>query len=1140
MTRPPAEIDSICRQARQIADPAERSAFIERACGGDAALREQVDSALAADPTAALPPSGASDADETHALPGGTPDSGPAPAGAEHATIEEGPGSVIDRYKLVEQIGEGGFGVVYRANQEKPVRRQVALKVIKLGMDTRQVVSRFEAERQALAMMDHPHIAKVLDAGSTSTGRPYFVMELVDGVPITDYCDRHKVSFAERLRLFVAVCEAVQHAHQKGIIHRDIKPSNILVTHVDGRAVPKVIDFGIAKATEQRLNEDTMFTQLGQFIGTPAYMSPEQADPSTLDIDTRSDIYSLGVVLYELLTGATPFDTQTLRRAGLEEIKRVIREQEPSKPSTRLATLGNELTTIATLRGIEPRKLTSTLRGDLDWIIMRALEKDRGRRYETASDFARDIERYLRKEPVSAGPPSAIYRLGKFVRRHRAGVAVSAVAAMILPVFAAVMTVQARRVAVERDRSERVVEFQEEMLRSVEPRDMGRALIADLRERVEESARERNVTDQQLEATLKSFDILTFDIDTTDVARGIFDENILAPAIESIGEELADEPETRARLLQAVGRSYRSIGLHAKALEQFEEVEGIRQQALGPHHRDTLWIRTYIADTLQRVGRAAEGEQVYDESLALWEKHWGADDPRALDAAFGLGVLYLNTERYEEARALFERILPEQERVLGEDHTDIGGTLSNLATVLMNMELYDEVEPIIQRTLQIYEDKYGLDNRNTQYARMRLARLLSKQQRGDEAIAMMEEIIAYNQENLGGSHPSTLTAIDELGVVYSQQNEIQKSLEQHQRAFDLRREALGDSNPSTLTSMTSLAIRYSQAGDQQSSERLMRESLRLTEELLGPDHPETLQCVGNLGVTLWFQGRLDEAAPLFDQVYQWARKTYGDHHQETAFRANNLSILYVRLGRFDEAEALLDEVQAFRSAEYGEEDHRTLETVATLGYLAGERERWDEALEIYLDLFDKRKRVLGEKNLLTLESGFNLGVAYNHLDRSEDALPVFENNVALRREALGNEHSQTLDSITELAALYIDLGREDEARPLTEEVIATRVAQAEQPDATPAALNEAARLLVVCDFEDLRDAGKAVEFARRANEQSGNADALFLNTLAQAYHAAGQHDAAVETQRKAIAQLGPQAGEREEYRERLAEYESAM
>jgi WD40 repeat protein/serine/threonine protein kinase len=426
MNEPERQIMSLLGEAVEHGSPEERAAFLDKACAGDAGRRARVEKLLRAYQAAGN-------------FLQGNPPSSDAIATIDEPPVTERPGTVIGPYKLLEQIGEGGFGVVFMAEQTHPVRRKVALKVLKPGMDTRQVVARIEAERQALALMDHPNIARVFDGGETVTGRPYFVMELVRGIPITEFCDQNHLGVRQRLELFLSMCQAVQHAHQKGIIHRDLKPTNVLVTLHDNRPVVKVIDFGIAKATGQQLTDKTLFTNFAQMIGTPLYMSPEQAQMTGLDIDTRTDIYALGVLLYELLTGTTPLDGERLRTAGYDEIRRAIREEEPPRPSTRISTLGQAAATVSANRRSDPKKLSQFMRGELDWIVMKALEKDRNRRYESASAFAADVQRYLNDEAVLACPPTAMYRFRKFARRNKRAVAMASVVGLAVLLAVAVL-----------------------------------------------------------------------------------------------------------------------------------------------------------------------------------------------------------------------------------------------------------------------------------------------------------------------------------------------------------------------------------------------------------------------------------------------------------------------------------------------------------------------------------------------------------------------------------------------------------------------------------------------------------------------------------------------------------------------------
>src|SRR5688572_20813908 len=550
---------------------AEREAFLSEACGSDSHLKEQVLSLLRAE------------ADE-----GDSDFLKRTPLIRSTALITEKPGDKIGRYKLLQQLGEGGYGVVYMAEQEEPVRRRVALKVIKLGMDTKSVIARFEAERQALALMDHPNIAKVLDAGATDAGRPFFVMELVRGVKITDYCDQNNLTTEQRLELFTQVCHAIQHAHQKGIIHRDIKPSNILVTLHDGVPVPKVIDFGIAKATsDQRLTDKTVFTAFEQFIGTPAYMSPEQAEMSGLDIDTRSDIYSLGVLLYELLTGRTPLDPEELLRSGMNEMRRKIREDEPPRPSTRLSTMqAADLTTIAKNRQADAPRLIHLVHGDLDWIVMKCLEKDRTRRYETANDLATDLRRHLQSEPVTARPPTQLYRFRKLVRRNKLAVSAAAAVsvALILGLCVATWALMRERAAraraeeaerlarVEVIKSEKVTRFLRDMFHGVGP-------------------------------AIRRYDQGRSDEDTARLQR------VLAEACRRV-PELEGHPTVQADILTIVGSAFSELGDYTNAVTMHGRALTLRKAIYGNQHRD-------VAKSLQFLVAALKAQGLDDEAKEL-------------------------------------------------------------------------------------------------------------------------------------------------------------------------------------------------------------------------------------------------------------------------------------------------------------------------------------------------------------------------------------------------------------------------------------------------------------------------------------------------------------------------------------------
>ncbi|MHC4573182.1 MAG: protein kinase domain-containing protein [Planctomycetota bacterium] len=724
--------EAIFESAVGIDSPAERTAFVKSACGDDAKLLARVEALLRIhyeDKSFLKSPPVAID-DTLDDLP-----------------LTEGPGSKIGRYKLLQLIGEGGFGVVYMAEQERPIRRKVALKIIKLGMDTKQVIARFEAERQALAMMDHPNIARVFDAGATETGRPYFVMELVKGIPITEYCDKNNLDTRQRLELFINVCKAVQHAHQKGIIHRDIKPTNVMITLHDGKPVPKVIDFGIAKATQHRLTEKTLFTEYQQFIGTPEYMSPEQAEMSGLDVDTRTDIYSLGVLLYQLLTGTTPFDGDQLRSAAYDEIRRIIRETEPATPSRRLSTLGDTLTDIAQRRSTEPAALRKLVRGDLDWIVMKTLEKDRTRRYETANELVLDIERHLADEPVMAGPPGTVYRLRKFVKRHRTGVIFCLSVAATLVIGLSVATVGFVQASRERNRSEKNFQKAREAV-----------------DKMTEVAQHQLANVPRMEQTRQ---------DLLQQAQVFYQE-----FLEGNKGDLEVREET--------GRAYRRLGDICRTLGQYEQAQQAYLNAvdifeqlvdefpgLAEYQMEVGVSNNGLGVALRVLGRHPEAEEAHRAAVALLEP-LAEEFPtvpeylKAFAEAYNnLGLVLMDTGQLEEAQQACRKGLgireklaaefparPEYGHALAASYYNLGLVLDEYAErgVIDWPQWFERAEPVYRRALKfqskLVEERPDVPDYRHQMARagVSLGKLLWRMVKYEEAEQLFRESLAIEEK----------------------------------------------------------------------------------------------------------------------------------------------------------------------------------------------------------------------------------------------------------------------------------------------------------------------------------------------------------------------------------------------------------
>jgi serine/threonine protein kinase len=680
---------SLFTAALEKQDPAERAAFLDQACASDSALRQRIERLLQRhqEANSFLDSPAAAGVDSPQAdNPGTWPTK--RTSSVEEPTPPEGPGSVIGPYKLREQLGEGGMGLVFVAEQQHPVRRKVALKVIKPGMDTREVIARFEAERQALALMDHPHIAKVLDGGATGSGRPYFVMELVKGTPITEFCDQEQLPVRARLQLFLQVYEAVQHAHQKGIIHRDIKPSNVLVVSHDGTPAVKVIDFGVAKAIGQRLTDKTVYTHFAQLVGTPLYMSPEQAGESGLDIDTRSDIYSLGVLLYELLTGTTPFAKERFKEVDYDEMRRIIRGEEPPKPSTRISTLGQASTTIATHRKSDPRRLSQLFRGELDWIVMKALEKDRNRRYETASAFAADVQRYLHDEPVLACPPSVGYRLRKFARKYRMPLRIAGGFVVVLVLATAVSTWQAIRATRERDRA--AASFR-----------MARDAVDQLFTRVSQSPK------------LKAQGMEKFRKDLLQDAKGFYERFI---------REQFDDPAVRYDLGLAqyrLGEIHRELGDNAAAEESLTKAilllgERVHEQPdVAEYQRDLAAGYATLGLAIVDTTRWEKAEAAFEQALAIQEKQAEAY-PQAAEYRYALAKTYRESgemyhrvhqpdsaaKRYQQALNILSKLV--QDHPLAEHEALLAKTQMNLGMLCLLRGWPNEAETALMEAQRSY------------------------------------------------------------------------------------------------------------------------------------------------------------------------------------------------------------------------------------------------------------------------------------------------------------------------------------------------------------------------------------------------------------------------------------------------------
>jgi serine/threonine protein kinase len=795
---------------------------------------------------------------------------------AATTTIDVGPavssGIVIGHYHLLHRIGVGGMGEVWLAEQKEPIRRRVAIKLIKAGMDSREVIRRFESERQMLALMDHPTIAKVLDAGSTQQAAPYFVMEYVAGVPITVHCDKHRLSTRERLELFIQVCDGVQHAHQKAIIHRDLKPSNILVAEVDNQPAPKIIDFGVAKALTQQLGAQTMFTRAGSLVGTPEYMSPEQASSAGEDIDTRTDVYSLGTIFYELLAGRPPIE---LGEVTLEEFLRRLREDEPQNLSTKI-TKGDLSTStdVAHKRHTEPQELARKLQGELDSIALKALEKERSRRYASASEFAADIRRYLNNEPVLAVPPSLAYRARKFSRRHRAGLLMLSAFVLVLVAAAAISIWQSIVARRQRDRAD---------AETATAKAVNEFLQNDLLSQADPTA--QGGTDSAPDPDVKA-------------------RTLLERAAARVSKRFAGQPLIESEIQDTIGQAYEGLGLYPESEQHLRRAYELSASNRGPDAPETLDLLITLSVTLMHLNKYADAVTMGKTALEAETRKLGPEDPRTVVAMSGLGALYLFTNQYAEAEPLLKKALEIQSRRNGYDNIDTLNTSDSLAELYIDQSRYAEASVVLAKGLESYRRVFGPDHPFTSREMFGLGKVL--QGKGDypEAERVFAETLAIEQRTRGKRHPDALVTAERLGRTQIDAGKFDEGIPLLESTLGDFRESLGPGSYDALLCEIYLGVGYDAKGDRVRAEQTLRSALQGLRALGKDQEDDAANAAELLGVNLVEQRKYSQAEPVLRQALTYREK--GDKNVWQLYRAQAfLGAALSGLKRYAEAEKLL-------------------------------------------------------------------------------------------------------------------------------------------------------------------------------------------------------------------------------------------
>jgi serine/threonine protein kinase/tetratricopeptide (TPR) repeat protein len=831
----------------------------------------------------------------------------PGSGSESHAVLTE-PGQEIGSYRLVRRVGEGGMGEVWEAEQHTPIKRTVALKLLKPGMDTRHILTRFAAERQMLARMQHPAIAQVFDAGVTSLARPYFVMEYVEGARITTHCDQQTLGVRARLALFQQICEAVQHAHQKGVIHRDLKPSNVLVTSHAGNPLPKVIDFGLAKAIVGE-SADASLTELGTWLGTPAYASPEQLNMGGADVDTRSDVYSLGALLYELLVGVIPFEVDSIRSSDIIELRRAIREQEPMRPSARISTLGERSVPIAQSRGAEPLSLRRQLRGELDWIVMKALEKDRERRYASPYELSHDIERYLNNEPLHAVPPSAAYRARKFVSRHRLGTAFATVVGLLIVTFVMVTLVQARRIAAERDRAtaeaakvSSINGFLQKTLGSADPWETGKDVP--MREVLANAARKADseFKDQPLIAAAVKNTIGRTDVSLGQIAVG---ESLIRAALDTRRAKLGNEHPDVAASLYDLAETLQQRGEYVEAEAHAREALAVRRKVYGYRSAQAAESLDQLAMTLLLQGHFQDAEQPAAEALAVREQLFGIQGPEVADTLLTLAnIAHNGTGDTDRALALAQRAYDIYSHTFGASDLRTATAANSIGAVYWTRARYEDALKYYRKSLVVYESLAGPDHPQTAATTENVANALARLKRFDESIPLLESVLSIRRAKAGDDAAVVARTMGNLAAQEADAGHLDRAQTWFNKALPVYAKAYGTDHPDYANLLANYAGLKRKQGDRSRAEELLRQALAIRAAKLGEEHLSLAKTRFELGTLLLERSAYSEAEPLLIRAYDVRAHRLGVNHPQTRAALEALSNLYVAAGKPEKAAAL--------------------------------------------------------------------------------------------------------------------------------------------------------------------------------------------------------------------------------------------